>query len=152
MKKQLRATLLISLGLLSANVALANDAVIGALLGGGAGVLVGRSVGGRNGAVIGGALGAAAGAAIGSENNRGRVEQRVDYYQAAPVYYEQPAYSPPPQVYYAQPQQVYYSRPVRVEQRPVYYVRGGRDWDDRGHHRNHRREWDRNDRGWDNRR
>ena len=135
MKKQLRTTLLLSLGLLSAGTAMANDAVIGALLGGGAGVLVGRSVGGRNGAVIGGALGAAAGAAIGSENRRDRVEQRVDYYQPAPVYYEQPAYYP---------QQVYYTQPVRVEQQPVYIVRGGRDWDERGHHRH--------DRGWDDRR
>jgi hypothetical protein len=143
MKKQLRTALLVSLGLLSAGTAMANDAVIGALLGGGAGVLVGRSVGGRNGAVIGGALGAAAGAAIGSENRRDRVvEQRVDYYQPAPVYYEQAAYYPP--------QQVYYTQPVRVEQRPVYIIRGERDWDDRGHHRHHGR--DRHDRGWEYRR
>lgn len=143
MKKQLRTALLVSLGLLSAGTAMANDAVIGALLGGGAGVLVGRSVGGRNGAVIGGALGAAAGAAIGSENRRDRVvEQRVDYYQPAPVYYEQPAYYPP--------QQVYYTQPVRVEQRPVYIVRGEREWDGRGHHRHNGR--DRHDRDWDYRR
>jgi len=141
MKKQLRTTILLSLGLLSAGTAMADDAVVGALLGGGAGVLVGRSVGGRNGAVIGGALGAAAGAAIGSENRRGYVEQRVDYYSPAPVYYEQPAYYP---------QQVYYTRPVRVEQRPVYYVRDGRDWDERDHHRHHG--WDHHDRGWDDRR
>ena len=142
MKKQLRTTILLSLGLLSASTAMANDAVIGALLGGGAGVLVGRSVGGRNGAVIGGALGAAAGAAIGSENRRDRVvEQRVDYYSPAPVYYEQPAYYP---------QQVYYTQPVRIEQQPIYVIRGGRDWDERGHLRHHG--WDRHDRGWDDRR
>ena len=142
MRKQLRATLLFSLCLLSANAAMANDAVVGALLGGGAGVLVGRSIGGRDGAVIGGALGAAAGAAIGSDNSRTRIE-RVDYYQAppAPAYYAQPAYYPP--------QQVYYTQPVRIEQRPVVYIREGRYWDDRGHHHHNR---NRHDRDWGDRR
>ena len=139
MRKSLRTTLLLYLSLLSANAAMANDAVVGALLGGGAGVLVGRSLGGRDGAVIGGALGAAAGAAIASDNNHARIE-RVDYYPAppAPVYYAQPTYYPP--------QQVYYTQPVRVEQRPVVYVREGYYWE--RHHDHHRRDWDRHDRGW----
>ena len=72
MKRQLGITLALSLGLLASHAAVANDAVVGALLGGGAGVLVGRSVGGRNGAGIGGALGAAAGAAIALQNDRPR--------------------------------------------------------------------------------
>ena len=113
MSRKFGITLALTLGLLSANVAMANDAVLGALIGGGAGALVGRSVGGRDGTIIGGALGAAAGAAIGSENNR---RSRVDYYeQPAQVYYSPPApvyYSPPVQHVYYPPQQVYYSQPA----------------------------------------
>lgn len=130
MKKQLGITLALSLGLLASNAAMANDAVVGALLGGGAGVLVGRSVGGRDGAVIGGALGAAAGAAIAAQH------PRVDY--APPVYvthYVPPAYYPA-QVYYAP--QGYYRQPIR-------YVHG----DDARWHRDHR---DRRDRGRDDHR
>ena len=134
MKKKLGITMALSLGLLVSNVAMANDAVLGALLGGGAGVLVGRSIGGRNGALVGGALGAAAGAAIGSEQQyRPRVEQRVDYYPPPPVYYSQQTYYPP--------QPVYYTQPARMVQPPVYYIDGGyyrsesrhnhRDWGDR---------------------
>lgn len=149
MNKTLRNTLLITLGLLSANVAMANDAIFGALIGGGAGALIGRSVGGRDGTIIGGALGAAAGAAIGSENRHHRVEQRVDYYAPAPTYYTQETYYP---------QQVYYSEPVRVEQRPVYYIEGGYDRGERWHHRDRdwdrhdRRDWGREHRGWDDHR
>jgi len=138
MKKQLGIGIALSLGLLSANVAMANDAVLGALLGGGAGVLVGRSVGGRNGAVVGGALGAAAGAVIGSEQNRYRVGQRGDYYSPPPVYY-----SPPPGYYsqqpYYPPQQVYYTQPVRIVTPPVYYIRGGYYRGGPRHHQDHDR-------------
>ena len=55
-------TLIASLCILASSSAMANDAVWGALLGGGAGAAIGGSVNGRNGAIVGGALGAAAGA------------------------------------------------------------------------------------------
>ena len=126
------------LGLLSASTALANDAVLGAILGGGAGALVGRSIGGRDGTIVGGAIGAAAGAAIGSESRRERVVS--NYGEHVQVYY-----APPVQrVYYSAPP-VYYTQPVRVVAPPVYYVRerghGARHWD-------HRRDWERHDRGY----
>jgi hypothetical protein len=156
MKKQLGrkpgSTIALTLCLLSSTVAMANDAVLGALLGGGAGAVVGHSIGGRDGTVIGGALGAAAGAVIGSERGHGRVD-----YSVAPVHYTQPGYYAPPVAYYPQ-QQIYYSQPVRVEQRPIYYIQ---DSYDRGYRRHHdRRDWgDRNDhrrgrgdRDWDGRR
>jgi len=139
MKKQLGITLALTFCLLSSGAALADDAILGALIGGGTGAVVGRSIGGRDGTIIGGAIGAAAGAAIGSQQ-RGRVE-----YVAPPVYYTAPAY--PQQVYYP-PQQVYYAQPVY--QRPSYYVERGYE---RGYHRHHEhRDWDRHDRGWNGRR
>jgi hypothetical protein len=154
MNKQLRITLALSLGLLSANAALADDAVLGALLGGGAGAVVGRSIGGRDATIIGGALGAAAGAAIGSEHRR---RARVDY-APAPVYYDAPPayshYSPPPPAYY--PQQVYYTQPMRVEAPPVYFVEDGYYRGGWRHHHRHDRDWERHDYGrgrdWDDRR
>ena len=135
------ALIALTLCLLSSGTALADDAVWGALLGGGAGAVVGHSIGGRDGTIIGGALGAAAGAAIGSERGRSRVE----YVAPPPVYYAAPAYRQ--EVYYP-PQEVYYAPPVR--QRQVYYVERGYQ---RGHRRHHEyRDWDRHDRGWDGRR
>jgi len=142
MNKPLRITLVLALSLLSIHHATADDAVVGALVGGGAGALVGRSIGGRNGTIVGGALGAAAGAAIGSDRGRQRTEYRADF-APPPVYYAQPTYYSPPAYY---PQQVYYSPPVRVVERPVYYVQGGYGWDRRHHGRDH--DWDRHDRGW----
>ena len=143
MNKKLCNVMVLSLGLLSASAAMADDAIWGALIGGGAGAVIGRSVGGRDGTIIGGALGAATGAAIASDRHHGRFEQRVDYYSPAPVYVAQETYYPP---------QVYYAPPVRVEQRPVYYIEGGYDRGERWHH--HREHgWDRRDhRGWDDRR
>jgi hypothetical protein len=139
MKKQLGITLALSLGLLASHAAMANDAVLGALVGGGAGVLVGRSVGGRDGALIGGALGAAAGAVIASQHNRPRVAYGPPAYAA---YYAPPAYYPA-QVYYAP--QAYYA-PQEYYRQPVHYVRGDHerwhrdDWGHRGHDRDdHRR-------------
>lgn len=123
MKKGFVSAVTLSLGLLTANAALANDAVIGAIVGGGLGAVVGNQVSGRNGAVIGGAVGAAAGAAIASDNDRDRNYRRVHGYYVAPapvpVYapppvYQVPVYAPPP-VYYAPP-------PVRVVTPPVVYV------------------------------
>lgn len=142
MKKSLRNAMVVSLGLLTAGVAMANDAVLGALIGGGAGALVGRSVGGRDGTIIGGAIGAAAGAAIGSDQHRVRYGQRVDYYAPAPVYVTEETYYPP---------QTYYAPPVRVAPAPVYYVEDRYDRGDhwrRWHHRD--RDWGRHERrGWD---
>ena len=89
MNKKL-AIALLSVGLLSANAARADDALLGALLGGGAGVLIGHSVGGRNGAVIGGALGAAAGIAIAAERQQPRVA-----YMRPPGDVSQPVYRAP---------------------------------------------------------
>ena len=143
MKKTPCITLALALCLLSANAALADDAVWGALLGGGAGAVVGHSIGGRDGTIIGGAIGAAAGAAIGSERGRDRVE----YVAPPPVRYAAPAYRQ--EVYYP-PQEVYYAPPPR----PVYYVERGYARDP--HWRHHPRDWDRDDhgrgRGWDGRR
>lgn len=145
MKKQLGIT--IALCMLSSTPALADDTVLGALIGGGAGAVVGHSIGGRDAAVIGGALGAAAGAAIASNNGGTRVVH------SRPVYYAPPPppayYAPPPVVY---PQQVYYAAPVRVERR-VYYVEDGysRGYYERRHPR-HDRDWRRDDRRhWDER-
>lgn len=133
------ALIALTLCLLSSGTALADDAVWGALLGGGAGAVVGHSIGGRDGTIIGGALGAAAGAAIGSERGRSRVE----YAAPSPVYYAAPAYRQ--EVYYP-PQQVYYAPPPRQ----VYYVERGYE---RSHRRHHEyRDRDRHDRGWDDRR
>ena len=144
MKKARCITLALALGLLSSGAALADDAVLGALIGGGAGAVVGHSVGGRDATIIGGAIGAAAGAAIGSQRGASRVE-----YVAPPVYYAAPAY--PPRVYYP-PQAVYYARPVPVAPPPVYYVERGYARDP--HWRHHHRDWGHDDhrRGWDGRR
>ena len=135
MNKNLLNAMVVSLGLLTAGVAMADDAVIGALIGGGAGALVGRSIGGRDATIIGGAIGAAAGAAIGSDRSRVRYEQRVEYYNPAPVYVAQETYYPAP-VYYAPP-------PVRVSPPTVYYVEGRRLPDRHWRHHDHR--WDRHD-------
>jgi hypothetical protein len=127
MKKQVLISLTLSLGLLASNAAMANDTILGALLGGGAGMLVGRSVGGRDGAIIGGALGAAAGAAIAAQNDRPRgraAPPAYVTYEAPPAYY-------PPQGYYA-PQEYY-------QQQPVHYVRGERGYRDHRDFRDLRR-------------
>ncbi len=84
MKKQFGITLALALGLLASNAATADDTILGALLGGGAGVLVGHSVGGRDGAIIGGALGAAAGAAIAAQNDRPRSHYAPPAYLSSP--------------------------------------------------------------------
>lgn len=148
MKKQLGITITLALCLLSSTAAVADDAVIGALLGAGAGAVVGRSIGGRDGTIVGGALGAAAGAAIGAQDGNRRVE-----YSAAPVYYSPPAYYSAPAYY--PPPQVYYTQPVRIEHRPVYFTQGGyeRSYRYNGHNEHRGRDGNRNDhrRGWDDR-
>ena len=144
MKKQLGITL--AMCLLVSTTALADDAVLGALLGGGAGALVGHSIGGRNATIIGGALGAATGAAIATSNSHG---SRVIYtapaaYMPPPVAYMPP---PPPPVYVpTYSQQVYYAAPpVRIVQRSDYYIQDRYERGYRHHHR-HERDWERDDR------
>lgn len=64
------------------------DAVVGAVVGGGAGALIGHSVNGRDGALIGSAIGALTGVAIAtSDRDRQRVETRTVVYQQ-PVVHE----------------------------------------------------------------
>lgn len=138
MKKRFGIALALSLGLLSASTAMANDAVAGALLGGGVGALVGHSVGGRDGAIIGGSIGAITGVVIADDGHGHRRNSRVYLAPPPPVYY-----APPPSVYYA-PQPVVYAPPppprVFVQR---YYDR--HDYHDRrGRHDRHdddRRHW-----------
>ncbi|WP_153111513.1 YMGG-like glycine zipper-containing protein [Propionivibrio limicola] len=126
--------LTVSLGLFSATAAVADDAVIGALIGAGAGAVVGSSVGGRDGAVVGGMIGAAAGAAIGNDNgDRPRRSHRVGY-APPPPYHAQPVY------YYDAPPPVHVVRSVRVVEQPVYYVPS------HSSRHNHHRHHDRHDR------
>ncbi|HEY1182510.1 MAG TPA: glycine zipper 2TM domain-containing protein, partial [Rhodocyclaceae bacterium] len=91
MKKIFLASLMLA-GSLGAASAQADDAVVGALVGGGVGSVIGHSVGGRNGAVVGGLVGAAAGIAIASNNGPRYVSAGYGppvYYapRPAPVYY-----------------------------------------------------------------
>ncbi|MFT3849138.1 MAG: hypothetical protein QM739_10815 [Propionivibrio sp.] len=123
----------VSICLLASGATMADDAVWGALLGGGAGAAIGGSVSGRNGAIVGGALGAAAGTAIATDNNR----RRVEYVPPAPVYL-------PRTVYYSE-QPVYYAAPVRVVTPTVYYVAPG--FVEHRHH-SHREKWRRTDGRW----
>lgn len=107
-----------------ANTASASDSILGAIVGGGAGVLVGQAVGGRDGAIVGGALGAITGAVIADNHD--------DDYRG-----HRRAYVAPPRPAY------YEGRPVVVTPRAVGYAK--RDWhaNDRFDHRRH------NDRdGW----
>ena len=107
------------------NPAVASDALVGALIGGGAGVIVGNAVGGRDGAIVGGALGAVTGAAIGSHRETRPVaypESRVAYAEPRVVYAERPV------VYAVEPRPVRYVERVIVSERPVYRVARDRSW------------------------
>lgn len=120
-------TLIASLCILASGSAVANDAMWGALLGGGAGAAIGGSVSGRNGAIVGGAIGAAAGAVIASDSDR--AHNRADYR---------------PQVVYHPAPPVYYAPRTRVVT-PVYYVttyRGER------HPHHHHERWRREQGHW----
>lgn len=99
-----------SLALTSA--AQAGDALIGALVGAGAGLVVGHAVAGRDGAIVGGGIGAIAGAAIGSHHHRSRA------------------------VYAPVRRSAYYDEPVFVERRYVRRVEHDSHWEDR--HQGHR--------------
>ena len=70
LNRMLGAAMVFSLGVITSSAALANDALIGAVIGGAAGALIGNTMGGDEGMVAGGALGAAAGAAIGYQSDR----------------------------------------------------------------------------------
>ena len=137
MKKMTGIILAATLGLLTSTVAVANDAVIGALIGSGAGALIGQAMGGRNGTLVGGVIGATAGAVIASEqeDTRRRDRRVVEYYAPHPqtVYTTQTYY--PPQTAYYPAQQVYYAPPpVRVVAPPTVYVTSGYDRDPHRHH------------------
>lgn len=101
-------TLIVTFCVLASSAALANDAVWGALIGGGAGAAIGGAVSGREGAIIGGAIGAATGAVVTSDGDRDhrrrhRVHQpTVVYYTAPPVYYAPAPHVVAP-VYYVRP-------------------------------------------------
>lgn len=114
----------LTLGLLAAPAAQAGDAIIGGMIGGGAGAMIGQHVGGRDGAVIGGALGAATGVYIAND---------------APRYRSPP---PPPAYAYGYGPRVIVAPPPQT----VYYVPAGRGWrghDYRHHHHHHDRHYDR---------
>lgn len=109
-------TLIASLCILASGSAVANDAMWGALLGGGAGAAIGGSVSGRNGAIVGGAIGAAAGAVIASDSdrahNRAAYRPQVLYHPAPPVYYAPPTRVVTP---------VYYVTTYRGERHPHHH-------------------------------
>ena len=113
MKRNIGACIVLSLGLLSANVALAGNTALGALLGGSVGAIVGQQIGGHDGTLIGGAVGAVAGAIIASENDDHR-HRRYDY---APSYPSRVVHAPAP-AYRSAP--VRYTPPARVVRQPVY--------------------------------
>jgi uncharacterized protein YcfJ len=132
------ASTLLAGSLAFANAASASDSILGAIVGGGAGVLVGQAVGGRDGAIVGGALGAITGAVIADDDDGNHRGHRRAYVQ-------------PRQAYVVPPRPVYYEAPpVVVEPRPVRYVAG--DWNAEGRfeHRHHARRDGPWDRGWDN--
>lgn len=117
------------------NPAVASDALVGALIGGGAGAIVGNAVGGRDGAIVGGALGAVTGAAIGSQRVARPVAypaSRVAYVEPAVAYVEpRVVYAERPVVYAVEPRPVRYVERVIVSERPVYRVARERSWDHR---------------------
>lgn len=132
-----------------------SDAVVGAVVGGGAGALIGHSVNGRDGALIGSAIGAITGVAIAtSDRDRQRVETRTVVYQQ-PVVHERVIVREVPRkvvVRHYEPRRV-----VVVERKhghghahgKVYGKNHGRDWKrDYAWNDNDRRGNDRgNDRG-----
>ncbi len=165
MKKRIVLGLLVPMALATTVPAMANDQLIGALLGAGAGVLIGRNMGGQDGAVVGGALGAAVGASVtrthyeggrggyegrtgyegrgGYENRGGYYPQQRPVYREVPQVYYQPAprvIYPAPQIVYSQPQPVYYDNDqgYRYQYRPEY--RDG--YGEREHCEPHRHRYD----------
>jgi len=126
----LGAAIVFSLGVATSATALANDTVVGALIGGAAGALVGHSVGGHDAMVTGGVLGAAAGAAIGSQSRRRhKSEHSAHYYPYPPNYrYSERSYSYPAQPTY------YYESPAYYEAPPAVYYEPRR----RGHRHDYR--------------
>jgi len=143
-----RSRLALAAGLIALSVppaALANDALLGALVGAGAGALLGQAIGGRDGAIAGGMVGAVAGAASSAPHAVVGVATPVHYtpqvvYSApgyyAPVYGGHPAYghgyvynAPPPVV-------VYRSAPVVVITNEHRHRHG--HWHGHGHRHWHR--------------
>ena len=92
----------LSLSLFSADAVQASDVALGAIVGGGLGVVIGNHVSGHNGAVIGGAVGAVTGAIIASDG--GRTHHRDVYYHDTTYYYApRPVYYAPTPVYVPAP-------------------------------------------------
>ena len=85
MKRMLAISALMISTVFSANAMAGDrDAVVGAMVGGGAGALIGHSVNGRDGALIGSALGAITGVVI-ATSDRDRDERRTVVYEQRPV-------------------------------------------------------------------
>jgi hypothetical protein len=102
MKTCFSLILSLSLSLFSAGAVQASDAALGAIVGGGLGVVIGNHVNGHNGAVIGGAVGAVTGAIIASDGRR--THHRDVYYRDTSYYYApRPVYYAPPPVYVPAP-------------------------------------------------
>lgn len=153
MKHRLRISALMLTTVFSATAFAGDrDAVVGAMVGGGAGAYIGNSVHGRNGALIGGALGAMTGVALATQN---RDRERVIYERAATyeddgddrdyVYEEQP----PVRVIYEPAYRVIYRPAPAVVYRPVTYVVRNERYDRYNHHewRHDRRHHRDNNRG-----
>ena len=162
-KKNSIALILCSSLLIASGVAQAGDrsgdALLGGLIGGGAGAVIGNHIGGRDGAIIGGALGAATGVAI--TTDRGSRGYRGERYVAAPVYapvreryVAAPVYVQPRRVMYYEPEVRYVKRRGHGYWEHREFHHGHRGWGHRGGWRGDRHGDDhddgrRNYRGWD---
>jgi len=129
--------------LLTSAAAIADDRVIGTVVGAGVGAVIGHQVGGNQGAVIGGAIGAAAGNAIARDRDGRDGRHYAPAYAsyapvATPVYYQPvSSYRQAPVVVrhgYAPPRVVYVSTP------PGHATH----WHKKSH--KHHARWDRRDR------
>lgn len=91
MKRMLTiSALVVAAAFSTATHAGSNDAVVGAMVGGGTGALIGHSINGRNGALIGGALGAFTGVALATADHD---RQHTVVYEQ-PVVFEREDYRP----------------------------------------------------------
>ena len=146
--KKLIASALLAFSAVTAPAYADGSTLLGAAIGGATGAIVGRQVAGRDGVILGAAIGGAAGAAIGHSAGERR---RDRYVGREPVYFEQPAYAPPPQpAYYERRvvQHVYQPQPDRFSPRvyyPATYAHENDGWKHRKRHEHyyrHHRHWD----------
>jgi hypothetical protein len=108
-----------------------DDALLGAVVGGGIGAAIGHGVQGRDGALVGGAIGAIAGASIAANAapyyGSGYYAAPVGY-APAPVYYgPAPVYYRAAPVYYPRPRIVYAPRVDYAHYNPRYFGHGRGD-------------------------